>query len=85
MEAIVFVNHSVTVIIYVTDIPLTLLTMDAISVAALAIPMSRHAPRAILQAKVQLLAPTCVRRQQQQHQQRQQRHLQQRRLRQQRH
>lgn len=76
MEAIVFVNHSVTVIIYVTDIPLTLLTMDAISVAALAIPMSRHAPRAILQAKVQLLAPTCVRRQQQ-HQQRQQRHLQQ--------
>lgn len=85
MEAIVFVNHSVTVIIHVTDIPLTLLTMDAISVAALAIPMSRHAPRAILQAKVQLLAPTCVRRQQQQHQQRQQRHLQQRRLRQQRH
>lgn len=85
MEAIVFVNHSVTVIIYVTDIPLTLLTVDAISVAALAIPMSRHAPRAILQAKVQLLAPTCVRRQQQQHQQRQQRHLQQRRLRQQRH
>lgn len=85
MEAIVFVNHSVTVIIYVTYIPLTLLTMDAISVAALAIPMSRHAPRAILQAKVQLLAPTCVRRQQQQHQQRQQRHLQQRRLRQQRH
>lgn len=85
MEPIVFVNHSVTVIIYVTDIPLTLLTMDAISVAALAIPMSRHAPRAILQAKVQLLAPTCVRRQQQQHQQRQQRHLQQRRLRQQRH
>lgn len=78
MEAIVFVNHSVTVIIYVTDIPLTLQTMDAISVAALAIPMSRHAPRAILQAKVQLLAPTCVRRQQQQHQQRQQRHLQQR-------
>lgn len=85
MEAIVFVNHSVTVIIYVTDIPLTVLTMDAISVAALAIPMSRHAPRANLQAKVQLLAPTCVRRQQQQHQQRQQRHLQQRRLRQQRH
>lgn len=85
MEAIVFVNHSVTVIIYVTDIPLTLLTVDAISVAALAIPMSRHAPRAILQAKVQLLAPTCVLRQQQQHQQRQQRHLQQRRLRQQRH
>lgn len=70
MEPIVFVNHSVTVIIYVTDIPLTLLTMDAISVAALAIPMSRHAPRAILQAKVQLLVPTCVRRQQQQHQQR---------------
>lgn len=85
MEAIVFVNHSVTVILYVTDIPLTLLTMYAISVAALAIPMSHHAPRAILQAKVQLLAPTCVRRQQQQHQQRQQRHLQQRRLRQQRH
>lgn len=85
MEAIAFVNHSVTVIIYVTDIPLTLLTMDAISVAALAIPMSHHAPRAILQAKVQLLAPTCVRRQQQQHQQRQQRHLQQRRLRQKRH
>lgn len=84
MEAIVFVNHSVTVIIYVTDIPLTLQTMDAISVAALAIPMSHHAPHAILQAKVQLLAPTCVRRRQQQ-QQRQQRHLQQRRLPQQRH
>lgn len=75
MEAINFVDQSVTVIIYVTDTPLTLLTKDAISVAALAIPMSHHAPRAILQAKVQLLAPTCVRRQQQQR--RQQRHLQQ--------
>lgn len=65
MEAINFVDQSVTVIIYVTDIPLTLLTMNAISVAALAIPMSHHAPLAILLAKVQLLAPTCVWRQQQ--------------------
>lgn len=77
------VNHSVTVIIYATDILLTPLMIAAISVAVLVIPMSQHALRAILQTKIQLRAPTCVWRQQEQ--QHQQRHPQQRRLRQQRH
>lgn len=46
--------------IYATDILLTPLMIYAISVAVLAIPMSQHALRAILQAKIQLLAPTCA-------------------------
>lgn len=90
------VNHSVTMIIYATDIPLTMLTIYANSVAALVIhvPVSQHALRATLLAKVKIPAPTCVRRlqQQQQQQQRQrqqqrlrQRHIQQQRLRRQRH
>lgn len=47
------VNPSVTTMIYAMDIPLTLLSMDAISVAALVIQVSRHALRAYLQVKVQ--------------------------------
>lgn len=79
------VNHSVTMIIYATDILLTLLTIFAISVAALVIPVFQHAPRAILQAKVQLLVPTCVWRLQQQQRRQQQCQRQQQRLQQQRH
>lgn len=68
-------------------IPLTLLSMDAISVVALFKQMSPRAFRAFLQVKVQFIAQTCVRRLQQQRLQRQlqQRQLQQRPRRQQRH
>lgn len=75
------VNPSVTKIIYAMAIPLTLLSMDAISVVALFIQMSRRAFRAFLQEKLQFIAQTCVRRLQQQRLQRQ---LQQRPRRQQR-
>lgn len=60
VEAIASVNHSVTVMIYVTDIPLTRLSMDAILVVVLVIPVFRYALRAILQVKVKSLARTCV-------------------------
>lgn len=68
--------------IYAMAIPLTLLSMDVISVVALFIQMSRRALHAFLQVKVQFIAQTCVQRLQQQRLQRQ---LQQRPLRQQRH
>lgn len=51
-----FVATSVTEILYVTDIPLTLLQMDAISVGALGIPVSQNAMTICLQAKIPLRA-----------------------------
>lgn len=55
-----FVATSVTEMLYVTDTPLTLLQMEAISVAALVIPVSQNAMTVCLQAKIPLLAQTCV-------------------------
>lgn len=52
VEAIPSVNHSVTLTIYVTDIPLTFLKMAAISVVVLLIPMFHLVRRATLQVKV---------------------------------
>lgn len=56
METMHFVAISVTDILYVTDTPLTLLQMDAISVAALVIPGSQNAMTVFLQAKIPHLA-----------------------------
>lgn len=65
------VNPSVTTMIYAMAIPLTLLSMDAISVVALVIQVSCRAIRASLQVNVQFIAQTCVQRLQQQRLQRQ--------------
>lgn len=76
------VRRCVTMLIYAMDIPLMQITIYAISVVALILPVSQHVLSVFMQLKIQLLARTCVWRLQRQRL-RQQR-LQQRRLRQQR-